>query len=751
MNKQLIFTTCLLCLLTLGCQQAAKKKVDRLTDYVNPFMGTDGPGNTYPGATVPFGMVQLSPDHGIPGWDRIAGYFYPDTIITGFSHMHLTGTGAGDLYDILLSPINSKATKTIKENGNCPYSTFTHDQEKAEPGYYQVYLQDYGINAELTTTRRTGIHQYTFPKDDNSGFIIDLGYSLNWDAPTDTYLKIVDNTTIEGYRFSTGWAKDQRVYFTAKFSKPFVSTQLYKNGDKVDVNATKGKNTKVIIRFATKDDEKILVKFGLSTASNGGSLASLKKEASHNDFEKYRIDASNNWENELSKIKIESSNETWKKTFYTTLYQSMLAPTLLSDTDHRYKGADGEYHQTTGYDKYDTFSLWDTFRAAHPLYTVMHPERVKDFVSSMISHYNQTGLTPVWSMQGNETNMMIGYHAVPVIVDAYFKGLLNEFDAELLYEACKSNAMDDAHGIKEYRELGYVPVSYDHENWSVSKTVEYAYDDWCIAQLAKDLNKTNDYNYFMKRANNWRNHYDTESSFLRPKLANGAFIEDFTAKDYTDHFCESNAWHYFWFVPHNIKGLIDATGGYNRFEEKLDSMFTYHPKEDDKLPIFSTGMIGQYAHGNEPSHHVAYLYNYLGKPWKTQERVRQIMETQYKPIPYGHCGNEDCGQMSSWYIFSSLGFYPVNAAEGLYVIGTPLWESASIELKDGKSFKITCKHASTENLYINSVKLNGKALDRSFIYHDEIMKGGHLEFEMSAKPNKELWTEQSSYPPSDKN
>ncbi|WP_430811432.1 MULTISPECIES: GH92 family glycosyl hydrolase [unclassified Carboxylicivirga] len=738
----------LIFLTLLGCVSPEKEDNERLTSYVNPFMGTDGPGNTYPGATMPFGMVQLSPDIGVPGWDRIAGYFYPDTIITGFSHLHLTGTGAGDLYDILISPINSRATKTIPENGNRPYSTFSHDNEQAEPGYYQVYLQDYGINTELTATQRTGIHRYTFPQDEQSGFIIDLGYALNWDAPTDTHLKIVNNTTIEGYRFSSGWAADQRVFFTVHFSKPFETATLFANDKEQQKDAVSGKNTKVKVVFPTHKDEQVLVKVGLSTASMEGSLLSLQREAPHNDFDQYRQATSTTWENELSKIKVESDNEEWKKTFYTTLYQSMLAPTLLSDTNGDYKGADGKYHQAEGYDKYDTFSLWDTFRAAHPLYTIMHTNRVRDFVSSMLSHYEQTGLTPVWSMQGNETNMMIGYHAIPVIVDAYFKGLLNDFDSELLYAACRSNAMDDAHGIKEYRELGYVPVSYDHENWSVSKTLEYAYDDWCIAQLAKALNKDEEYAYFMQRADNWQNHYDNTSSFLRPRQANGTFVADFVAKDYTDHFCESNAWHYFWFVPHNLQGLIDKTGGAERFEEKLDSMFTYHPSDDDELPIFSTGMIGQYAHGNEPSHHVAYLYNYLGKPWKSQERVREIMETQYAPIPNGHCGNEDCGQMSSWYIFSSLGFYPVNPADGIYVIGTPLWHKASIELPKGKQFTIECSNASKENKYIKEVQLNGQTLQRSYIHHREIMNGGNLKFVMDKYPNKKLWNTPEAFPQS---
>ncbi len=743
-------TTVFIALLIIACNPTPKENSNtKLTSYVNTFMGTDGPGNTYPGASVPFGMVQLSPDHGIPGWDRISGYFYPDTIISGFSHMHLTGTGAGDLYDILISPINSKAIKTHPENGNRPYSSFSHDQESSEPGYYQVYLRDYEINAELTTTDRVGIHQYTFPKDENSGFIIDLGYALNWDSPTDTYLKIIDDHTIEGYRFSTGWAPDQRVFFTATFNKEIENFTLYEDDKIVEKNEVKSPNTKVKINFSTVKNEKILVKFGFSTASLNGSLKSIEKEASHADFEKYRSSALDKWEKELQKITIETDNLSDKKTFYTTLYQSMLAPTLLSDVDGHYKGADGEYHQAINYKKYDTFSLWDTFRAAHPLYTIMHPERVKDMVKSMMSHYDETGLTPVWSMQGNETNMMIGYHAIPVIVDAYFKGLLDDFNIERVFTACKSNAMSNEHGIDKYRELGYVPISFDHENWSVSKTLEYAYDDWCIAQLAKALDKTEDYAYFMERSNYWKNHYDTESSFLRPKYSSGEFIKDFIAKDYTDHFCESNAWHYFWFVPHNIQGLLDLTGGSKRFEEKLDSMFTYAPKKDDELPIFSTGMIGQYAHGNEPSHHVVYLYNYLGKSWKTQERVHEIMDTQYAPTPNGHCGNEDCGQMSSWYIFSSLGFYPVNPADGIYVIGSPKWKEASINLPGGKKFEISCMEYDSKNIYIQSVKLNGEPLNRSYISHKDIINGGKLEFTMGNEPNEKLWNGPESYPPSD--
>lgn len=710
---------------------------ERLTQYVNPFMGTDGPGNTYPGATLPFGMVQLSPDNGFSGWDRIAGYYWPDSIITGFSHLHLSGTGAGDLYEILVTPINSRSTKTLPENGHRPYSRFNHFQEHAEPGYYQVFLTDFGINAELTTTLRTGIHRYTFPQDDQSGFIIDLGYSLNWDRPVKTGITIKDNQTITGYRFSTGWAADQRVWFVARFSKPFEEVKLFNGKELIKSKSVESENAKVEVRFKTQEKEKVVVKVGLSSANIDGAKKAIETEAPGWDFDHYRKVASAQWEKELQKIMIKTDNLIWKKTFYTTLYQSMLAPTLYSDANGNYKGADGKIHHAAGYDKYDTFSLWDTFRAAHPLYTIIHTDRVPDMINSMLSHYDETGLLPVWSMQGNETNMMIGYHAVPVIVDAYLKGI-RAFDVKKAYEACKSNAMSDEHGIGQYKKLGYVPAVDKHEDWSVSKTLEYAYDDWCIAMFAKSLEKKEDYQYFIKRASNWKHHFDAKTGFMRPRQADGNFVSPFDPLQYTKHFCESNGWHYFWFVPHDIESLRDTLGK-ERFSKRLDSMFTLAPSPDDDLPIFSTGMIGQYAHGNEPSHHVAYLYNFTGESWKTQERVRQILTTLYQPEPNGHCGNEDCGQMSSWYVLSSLGFYPVNPAHGKYYFGTPLWKEATIQLNNNKTFTIKAPAVDEKNLYIKEVRLNGERLNRPWITHEELTRGGILYFEMSDIPNKNLW------------
>nr|WP_317045555.1 GH92 family glycosyl hydrolase [Capnocytophaga canimorsus] len=722
-----------MCLL-MGCKKTISPEVssEKLTDWVNPFIGTDGPGNTYPGATVPFGMIQLSPDIGIPGWDRIAGYFYQDNIISGFSHTHLTGTGAGDLYDILVMPTNSRFSERIAENSYKPFSKFNHQQETATAGYYTVNLLSYGIKAELTATERVGIHRYTFPEDGQSKIHIDLGFAMNWDAPTDTHLRVVDANTIEGYRKSTGWAKDQRVYFVMQFSRPFTDYLLFEDEKQVKQSA-KSKNTRIELLFPTTADEKIVVKTAISTANIEGAYASMQTEATDFNFENYVQKAQQLWENELRKIQISTNDPDKKTIFYTMMYQSMLAPTLLSDPNGYYKAPNGNISKSENYNRYDTFSLWDTFRAAHPLYTIIQREKSADFIKSLLAHYQETGKLPVWSMQGNETNMMIGYHSVPVIVDAYFKGI--PMDTNLAYQACVASAMVDERQIDLYKKLGYVPTDEHHENWSVSKTVEYAYGDWCIAMFAKALNKNEDYQYFLNRSENWKNHYDTQSTFLRPKDKNGKFVSPFVAKEYTPYFCESNAWHYFWFVPQNIPALIQKTGGKERFEQKLDSMFTLKPLPEDKLPIFSTGMIGQYAHGNEPSHHVGYLYNYVGKPSKTQSIIQEIMQTQYRNTPDGHCGNEDCGQMSSWFIMSSLGFYPVNPAQGVYLFGTPFFEQSVIDLGNEKTFTIKALNFSEENQYIQAIKLNGVAYKKLFISHKDILQGGELIFEMGNTPN----------------
>ena len=691
-----------------ACHNASEQKElpkKQLTNYVNPFIGTDGTGNTYPGAMTPFGMVQLSPDIGIPGWDRISGYFYPDSIITGFSHTHLSGTGAGDLYDVLIMPTNSRFNDRIEANNRLPFSYFSHKHETATAGYYSVDLLSYGIKAELTATPRVGVQRYTFPKDKQSKITVDLGYSINWDKPTETYLKVVNNTTLEGYRFSTGWARNQKVYFVIKLSKPFADkefTEEKENG--------KSNRSKIVLRYATADNEAIVVKTALSMHSIAEAYKNMEVEAPHFAFDDYRETARNLWEKQLQKITVEGGTEEQKTIFYTTLYQSMLAPNLFSDVDVPEK-------------RYDTFSLWDTFRAAHPLYTLLHREASADFIKSFLAHYRENGALPVWSMQGGETNMMIGYHAVPIIVDAYFKKI--PMDIPLAYEACKQSAMVNEREIDLYKRYGYVPYDLDKsdENWSVSKTLEYAYDDWCIAQFAKALNKKEDEAYFAKRAENWRNLFDEKTTFFRPKDSKGQFIKPFNPKDYSKYFCESNAWHYRWFVPQNIEGLRDAMGGIKAFEQKLDSMFTLTVTPDEKLPIFSTGMIGQYVHGNEPSHHVAYLYHFTAHPEKTTQRVTEILNTQYKNTPDGHCGNEDCGQMSSWYVLSALGLYPLNPSNSRYYLSEPLFDKATLHLENGKTFTIEKREDSKAKTL-----LNDKPLNRGYITYEEIIAGGRLEF-----------------------
>lgn len=736
MKYTYLFLGILLCLASCEVKESTDADAN-LTSYVNPFTGTDGPGNTYPGAVVPFGMVQLSPDNGLPGWDRIAGYYWPDSTIAGFSHTHLSGTGAGDLYDLLLMPINSKFTESLTPDGDYrPYSVFSHDREKANPGYYAVDLLSSGIKAELTTTSRVGFHRYTFPEDEQSQLILDLGYQLNWDAPVQTQITIEDKQTISGYRKSKGWAADQRVYFVAKFSRAFDQAQLFKDTIEESSSGVEGKKTRMVLHYNTQEQEEILVKVALSSTSIEGARKNMDAELKDWNFDQTVKNAEGIWDKYLSKVEVKGT-PAQKAVFYTNLYHCFLTPSLHSDVDGAYKGADGKNHQASGYKKYDTFSLWDTFRAAHPLYTILCPEETEDMISSFLSHYDETGLLPVWSLAGNETNMMIGYHAVPVIVDAYFKGI--PIDGKKALKACVASATENGRQIDLYMEYGYVPAGNEGgEGWSVSKTLEYAYNDWCIAKLADALGEKKVSRTFTKRANNWKNLYDESSTFFRPKDKEGKFVSPFVAKEYTRHFCESNAWQYFWFVPHDIGGLMD-TLGQPSFTAKLDSMFTYYPEQGDKLPIFSTGMIGQYAHGNEPSHHVAYLYNEIGQHWKTQKTVRQILNSQYSTEPNGYCGNEDCGQMSAWLVFSAMGLYPVNPADGIYSLTSPLLEKASIHLDNGKEFTISTENQSENNPYVQAIYYNGNPYHQLTITHDQLLKGGQLHFVLGSEPNKSLF------------
>lgn len=710
------------------------------TEYVNPFIGTDFTGNTYPGAQAPFGMVQLSPDNGLPGWDRISGYFYPDSTIAGFSHTHLSGTGAGDLYDISFMPV----TLPYKE-ADAPlgiHSLFSHDEETASAGYYQVRLKDYDINVELTATERCGIQRYTFPEADAAIFL-NLRKAMNWDFTNDTRIEVVDSVTIQGYRFSDGWARDQHIYFRTRFSKPFASVQLdtaavIKDGKRI------GSSAIARFDFHTSAGEQILVTTAISGGSMEGAARNLAAEAPADDFDKYLAATRKNWNEQLSKVEIKSNDIDEKVKFYTALYHSMLAPTIYSDVDGAYYGPDKQSHQADGWTNYSTFSLWDTYRAAHPLYTYIEPQRVNDMVKSFLAFSEQNGRLPVWNFYGSETDMMIGYHAVPVIVDAYLKGI-GDFDPKKALAACVATAnIDEYRGIGLYKKYGYVPYDvtdhYNSENWSLSKTLEYAYDDYCIARMAEKLGKKQIADEFYKRSLNYKNVYNSQTTFMQPRNNKGSFIENFSPDDYTPHICESNGWQYFWSVQQDVDGLISLVGGKERFAQKLDSMFTYNPSADEDLPIFSTGMIGQYAHGNEPSHHVIYLFNAIGQPWKTQKYAAEVMHELYKNTPAGLCGNEDCGQMSAWYVFSAMGFYPVDPISGKYEIGTPMYPEMKMHLANGKTFTILAPAVSKENIYIQSVKLDGKPYDKSYITHEQIMNGSIFEFEMGNKPGK-VWYE----------
>lgn len=714
-----------------SCNNNVKNQTEDYTQFVNPFIGTDFTGNTYPGAQVPFGMVQLSPDNGLPGWDRIAGYFYPDSTIAGFSHTHLSGTGAGDLYDISFMPVTLPYNEAEQPLGI--HSKFSHDKESAYAGYYQVYLEDYGINVELTATERCGIQRYTFPKAESAIFL-NLRKAMNWDETQDSYVEVVDSVTLKGYRFSNGWARNQKVYFYTRFSRPFDSIEMdtaiiAKYGNRV------GTGYIAKVNYNTAEDEQILIRTAISGVSMDGAEKNFMAEAQEDDFETYLCNAKKMWNDALSRIEVNSENIDEKTTFYTALYHSMLAPTIYSDVDGGYYGPDGNVHKTNGWTNYSTFSLWDTYRAAHPLFTIIQPQKVNDMVKSLVAFSEQNGRLPVWNMYGCETDMMIGYHSVPVIVDAYLKGI-GDFDSVAALDECVKTAnIDDYREIGLYKKMGYIPYDvvdkYNSDNWSLSKTLEYAFDDYCIALMAEKLGKKELADSFYKRALNYRNVYNTNSSFMQPRDSKGNFISGFKPEEYTPHITESNGWQYLWSVQHDIKGLVDLIGGKKRFEEKLDSMFTLVPEGNEELPIFSTGMIGQYAHGNEPSHHVAYLYNYTDSSWKTQKYVSEIMHELYKNTPDGLCGNEDCGQMSAWYVMSAMGFYPVNPVSGEYEIGTPMFPDMKIKFADNKIFTIFAKNVSRDNCYVKSVKLNGELLTSPVIKHEDIINGGVLEFEMT--------------------
>ena len=741
----------------------------RPVDYVNPLIGTAKMGHTFPGATVPFGAIQLSPDtdtlsyvdqgkYNKDVYKYCAGYQYDDKTIVGFSHTHFSGTGHSDLGDFLIMPTVGKLQLNpgIAEDTNTGYrSKYSHDNEVAEANYYKVLLDDYNIKAELTSTERVGYHQYTFPKSDDSHIILDLKAGIyNYEGKNVwTVVRVINDTLVTGYRQTYGWARTRTVYFAMSFSKPFKSygrksydqEQVYKGfWRKFNQNENfadlAGRDMTVYFDFDTNQDEKIGVKFAISPVSQSNALENLITEVPNWDFEKVKLDGQEKWNKELSKIAIETINEDDKVNFYTSMYHTFLGPTIYMDANGEYKGLDHEVHVAKGFTNYTTFSLWDTFRALHPFFNLIQPQRNADMIESMLAHYDQSTLDmlPIWSHYANDNWCMSGYHAVSLVADAILKGVYKG-DPYRALEACvETSNRRDFEGIGEYIDYGYIPA--ERSSTSVSTTLEYAYDDWCIAQLALHLGKQDIYQTYIKRAQNWRNLYDESIGFMRPKDVNGQFIADFDVLDtHGQGFIEGNSWNYSLFVPQDPKALIALHGTSKNFTNYLDSLFTMELPDkyfENTEDISREGIIGNYVHGNEPSHHVAYLYNYVDAPWKTQEKVRHILNEMYQARPDGLGGNDDCGQMSAWYLFGAMGFYPIAPGSLHYDLGSPLVKEATINLDNGNQFVIKTQNQSNKNIYVSKVLLNNKPLNRTYITHQEILDGGELLFVMSSKPKK---------------
>jgi len=736
------------------------------TQYVNPFTGTSKMGHVFPGATAPFGMVQLSPQtnfevmfhddgtYNTETYEYCAGYQYRDTIIIGFAHTNFSGTGHSDLGDFLVMPaVGSLVLDPLKasDGGKGFYSTFSHDREEAAPGYYKVDLDSYGIQAELTASERVGFHQYTFPKSDEAHIILDMVYNIYHHDNKNvwTFIRIENDSLVTGYRQTKGWARTRKVFFAMQFSRPFESYGNKKYNKETyhgfyrrfnqseNFPEIAGKDLRVYFNFNTAEGEKIQVKLALSPVSTAGALKNLEAEIPHWDFEKTKEETKAKWNKELSKIEVTTLTEDDKRTFYSALYHTNLSPVLYEDVDGQYRGLDQNIHTSDGFINYTIFSLWDTYRALHPLFNITQPERNNDMIKSMLAHYEESvhKMLPVWSHYANENWCMIGYHATSVIADAMAKNV-GDFNHEHALEASVNTAnVRYFDGLGDYIDYQYVPDDKSHS--SVSKTLEYAYNDWCIAQMAQQVGNASAEIEFMKRSEYYNNLYDPEIGFMRPKLADGTFRKDFDPMDtHGQGFIEGNAWNYGMYVPHNIDKMIAVMGGKDRFSQHLDSLFTmeiddrYIAKHED---ITRDGIIGSYVHGNEPGHHIPYLYNWTGYPEKTQSRVRMIMDTMYAPTVDGLCGNDDAGQMSAWYIFSSLGFYPVTPGSADYALGSPSVKNAVFHLENGKILTIKANNQSKENVYVKSVSINGKIIKGTLISHHDIIDGGEIIFEMYNK------------------
>ncbi len=741
MKKYLIAAFTLASVCSCLFSSCTKKKVERETPveinyarYVDQYIGTGGHGHVFMGANVPFGMVQLGPTSIPQTWDWTSGYHYSDTTIIGFSHTHLSGTGIGDLSDIVFMPVVgevtfARGTEDDPESGMWSY--FHRSSEKKRPGYYAVHLDRYGIDVELTATPRVGFHKYTFPAVAKPRVVIDLENGTCWDRPVEGFVIQESDSIVSGYRYSAGWANDQKIYFTAEFSKPISNFKVFEKQEKRPGKALRGKQVYADLTFDLEYGESLLVKVALSPVSIENAKENLKAELPGWDFSIASAEANIAWDKELKKIQIETQDDRLKRIFYTAMYHTMVAPSVFCDVNGDYRGADGEMYENDGFTNYTTFSLWDTYRAAHPLMTIIHPEKMSDMINTMLYIYMQQGKLPVWHLMGCETDCMVGNPGIPVVADAILKGF-EGFDYNIAYDAMKNSALLNERGLGDFKKYGYIP--YDKEPEGLSKCMEYAIADWCIAQVAQQRGNQEDYEYFLNRSKAYKHYFDPETRFMRGKSSAGKFRMPFNPSESVhrdNDYTEGTAWQYTWLVPHDIEGLVELFGSREAFVQKLDSLFIVDSYVGEEASPDISGMIGQYAQGNEPGHHILYMYPYVGQYHKTAERVRQVLLDLYSDGPDGLCGNEDVGQMSAWYILSALGFYQVEPAGGKYVFGSPIIDKAVINVGKDKTFTIIAHNNSKENIYIKSVKLNGEDYNEFYINFADIAKGGTLEFEMT--------------------
>ncbi|MDL2222853.1 GH92 family glycosyl hydrolase [Bacteroidales bacterium OttesenSCG-928-M11] len=738
MNRNFLPLLLLLVALLFGSCKRQTDTLYNLTQYVDPYIGSGGHGHVFVGASVPFGFVQLGPTSIPQDWDWTSGYHYSDTTIVGFAHTHLSGTGIGDLSDVVFMPVVGETTLSRGQSNNLDsgcWSFFTRNSETVKPGYYAVHLDRYNIDVELTSTARSGFHRYTFPSSGEICILVNLENGQGWDSPVEGFIEQEAPDKIKGYRYSRGWANKQEIYFAADFSKPIKRWEVINNdAQQTEDTSNKGRRIWGKAYFDVDAGETIQVKVGLSAVGTNNARENLEAEIPHWNFNEICKQADNAWNNELQKIKIETSCDSVKRIFYTALYHTMIAPSLYCDVNGEYRGADKEVHPAEGFINYTTFSLWDTYRSAHPLMTLIHPEKVNNMINTMLHIFEQQGKLPVWHLMSCETDCMIGNPAIPVVADAMLKGF-DGFDYSLAYNAMYTSAMLDERGQGLRKQYGYIP--YDLENEALSKCMEYAIADWSLAQTAQMMGKTDDYEYFLTRSRSYKSYFDASTGFVRGLSSQKTFrpnLNPFSSSHRENDYCEGNAWQYTWLVPHDIEGLVELFGGAEPFVAKLDSLFVAEGSLGENASPDISGLIGQYAHGNEPSHHVAYIYSCIGQPNKTAVRVREILNTMYSAQPDGLCGNEDVGQMSAWYILSALGFYQVEPAGGKFVFGSPLIDQAILQVGGGKTFTINVKNNSRENIYIQNIKLRGNPYTNYYLSYEDIVLGGELEITMGPDP-----------------